>query len=51
MHKYLPAGPSNRLLFKYNIVNLVNFETSLGIVPFNRLPDKSSRSNSDSIAS
>ncbi len=31
MHKKLPAGPSNLLLYRYNEVNIVNFDRSEGI--------------------
>ena len=33
MHKKLPAGPSRRLLFKYNTVNFVNADICGGINP------------------
>ena len=38
MHKKLPAGPSKRLLFKYNTVNFVNKDICDGIRPVRRLP-------------
>ncbi len=40
IHKKLPAGPSNLLLYRYNEVNVVNFDISEGSKPVRLFPSR-----------